>query len=162
MNFLANICRRRRQFLSVLDLGNELCHLCPVLLVDRHRSLRRHILFLLRLVNELALIAICATTGRSLVPLLAIFGLIIFVLWLRYYHKLMQAVRKGALITELALAGLHELAAQLRSIVDAEVLDIFEHGLSRWKIHDLLITLLGWQAETLLHLQLSEQFLGVR
>ena len=112
--------------------------------------------------NELAFIAVCTPTGRRLVPLLAIFRLIIFVLIVRPERQLMVTVRKAALVIKLANTGLHELLAQLRFIVYAEVLDIFEHGLSGRKIHDLLLAApLPRQTQSLLHLQLSEQFFRV-
>lgn len=91
--------------------------------------------------DELALVAIRAQPRRLLVPLLAHFGLIVFVeaLWRRFHNKLSVAMSIGTVLIEFAGAALHEIAAQLSLVIELEVLNVSKHLLSRLEMHLLLL-----------------------
>ena len=91
--------------------------------------------------DELALFAVRAQSRRLLMPLLAHFGLVVFVeaLRRRFHNELGVAVSVGAILIEFTGACFHEIAAQLRLVVELEVLNVSKHLLSRLKLHLLLL-----------------------
>lgn len=93
-------------------------------------------------VDELAFVAISAESWRLLMPLLAHFGLVVFVeaLRRRLHDELAVAVSVGAVIIEFAIARIHEISAQLCLVIELEVLDVAQHLLSRLKMHLLLLS----------------------
>lgn len=65
------------------------------------------------IVDELALVSICALTRRLLMPLLAHFSLIVLVelLWSRLHHQFRVAMGVGAVLIELTSSSFHEISA---------------------------------------------------
>ena len=94
------------------------------------------------IMDELALLAISAESRRLLMPLLAHLGLVVLVeaLWRRLHDELAVAVSVGAVFIEFASARIHEISAQLRLVIELEVLDVPQHLLSRLEMHLLLLS----------------------
>lgn len=77
-------------------------------------------------VNELAFFAIRTISRCLVMPLLAHFRFVVFVKTLRrrFNNQLGVTVRVSTLIIELTDATFHEVAAQLRLIIDLEVFNV--------------------------------------
>lgn len=72
-------------------------------------------------------------------PLFAHFCFVVFIHRDGLHNEFVVAVRVAALVLELALTGTHKVAAQLRLVVDAEVLNVLEHLLARSEVHLFLL-----------------------
>jgi len=93
-------------------------------------------------VDELAFAAVCAFTRGLNVPLLAMFGLKIFVA-LSFVVQLMDAMGVSTFMVKLTNACMYEIVAELCLVVQPKVFNIFNHSLSTWEIHLLFWPILG-------------------
>jgi len=93
-------------------------------------------------VDELAFATVCAFTRGLNVPLLAMFGLKIFVA-LSFVVQLMDAMGVSTFKVKLTNACLYEIVAELCLVVQPKVFNILTQSLSTWEVHLLLWPVLG-------------------
>lgn len=95
--------------------------------------------------NKLAFISISALPRSSLVPLLAHFSFIIFILITTIsvlVYQLMMSMSITAIQSEITNSCLHELSTKDSLKIDSEIFNILQHLLARAEVHLLLLTLL--------------------
>jgi hypothetical protein len=94
-------------------------------------------------VYELALFTIGTLSWGLYMPLFAHLGFIVLVNFLLHI-QLAQTVGIGTLVVELAVTLLHVILAQLRLVVDAEVLNVLHHFFPGTKLDLLLWSRDSW------------------